>query len=181
MSGEDGLLRRIEQAITPAMDSMGFEFVLARFVGGKSKRKTLQIMAERLEGPMDIEACTNLSRTISAILDVEDFVPGEYVLEVSSPGIDRPLIKKEDFLRHVGRDIKVRLNLGQNGRKNFKGRLVAVSGANIDLTTPEDEGGESFHLPLADIGEAKLVLSEDLIRSDLRKAKEMDRPMRSEK
>lgn len=178
MSADETLLRRIEQAITPAMESMEFEFVQARFVSGK--RKTLQIMAERRNGPMDIEACTNLSRTVSAILDVEDFIPGEYVLEVSSPGIDRPLIKKRDFERHQGREIKVKLNRALNGRRNFKGRLGAVEDGIIRLTTASEEGGESFCLPLADIGEAKLVLSEDLIRSDLRKAKQSDRPTRTE-
>ena len=135
-------------------------------LGGK--RKTLQIMAERPDGGMDIEDCARLSRELSDFLEREDPIEGEYVLEVSSPGIDRPLTRLTDFARWAGHDAKIELAAPDaEGRKRFRGLLLGLDGN--DVVIEVDGARRTF--PFGGIAEAKLVLTEKLIQEDLRARK----------
>ena len=137
-----------------------------RVLGGK--RKTLQIMAERPDGGMDIEDCARLSRELSDFLERQDPIEGEFVLEVSSPGIDRPLTRLTDFARWAGHDAKVELVAPDaEGRKRFRGLLLGLDGN--DVVMEVDGARRTF--PFGGIAEAKLVLTEKLIQEDLRARK----------
>jgi ribosome maturation factor RimP len=154
------LVRRIEGLIAPSLDAMGYAVVRVRVTG--SRRRTLQVMAECRDRPgMTVEDCTRISRAVSAILDVEDPIVGAYTLEVSSPGIDRPLVSHEDFARFVGFEAKVELREAMGGRKRFRGRLLGVTGMGVCI---EGADGE-VELPFAEIGNAKLVLTDELIEA----------------
>jgi len=135
-------------------------------LGGK--RKTLQIMAERPDGGMDIEDCARLSRELSDFLERQDPIEGEFVLEVSSPGIDRPLTRLTDFARWAGHDAKVELVAPDaEGRKRFRGLLLGLDGN--DVVMEVDGARRTF--PFGGIAEAKLVLTEKLIQEDLKARK----------
>ena len=135
-------------------------------LGGK--RKTLQIMAERPDGGMDIEDCARLSRELSDFLERQDPIEGEFVLEVSSPGIDRPLTRLTDFARWAGHDAKVELVAPDaEGRKRFRGLLLGLDGN--DVVMEVDGARRTF--PFGGIAEAKLILTEKLIQEDLRARK----------
>ena len=137
---------------------MGFRVVQIHFAGGKNQR--LQIMAEHIEtGRMNVDDCAKLSRAISAVLDVEDPVAGTYALEISSPGIDRPLVRFEDFEKFVGFNAKIETGRAIDGRKRFKGRLAKVSDGNVSIETKD----QVFDLAFQDIDKAKLLLSDELI------------------
>lgn len=147
----------IRELIEPSVEAMGFELVRVRFTG--SDTPTLQVMAERPDGTMSVDDCATLSRSISALLDVEDPVPGEYYLEVSSPGIDRPLVRQRDFERWAGFEAKVELAHPRDGQRRYRGRLLGLRGDDIIL-----DGGEGeILLPYNDIASAKLVLTDELI------------------
>jgi ribosome maturation factor RimP len=148
---------QVKSMIEPAAEAMGFELVRVRYTTGK--RPTLQIMAEREDGTMSVDDCAELSRTVSALLDVEDPIRGEYDLEVSSPGIDRPLVREKDFERWAGFDAKVELRIGLDGQRRFRGTLIGMTGGNVILET--DKGRAA--LPFEDIDQAKLVLTDALI------------------
>jgi len=158
-------LSRIEAAIGPALEAMGFELVRLRITGGR--HPTLQIMAEREDGTMTIEDCTRLSRTVSALLDVEDPIKSEYSLEVSSPGLDRPLTRLKDYQRYAGHLAKLELSKPLDGRRRFRGTIDGLAGDTVRLL--RDEGGV-IELPFAAIGEAQLVLTDELIRESLKRA-----------
>ena len=152
------LIERIETLIEPAMNDMGFELVRVRMTG--SQRKTLEITADRLDGSaMNVDHCADISRAVSAILDVDDPISEAYVLEVGSPGIDRPLTKIPHFERFAGFEAKVELKQMLDGRKRFSGKLLGVEGTDIRL----EQDGETVALPFADIRTAKLILTDDLI------------------
>ncbi|MBZ0216508.1 MAG: ribosome maturation factor RimP, partial [Fimbriimonadaceae bacterium] len=129
----------------------------------------LQIMAEKPDGSMAIEDCQRASRAVSAILDVEDPIDGTYNLEMSSPGIDRPLVRISDFDRWAGHDAKIELNEDIDGRKRFKGRLLGSTEDGVDLLLADD--GTRITLPFDLIEEAKLLLTDELIAESLRRAK----------
>ncbi len=149
----------IARLIAPSVEGMGFRLVRVSFGGGS--RPVLQIMAEPADGtPMTVEHCADLSGAVSAILDVEDPIAVAYTLEVTSPGIDRPLITRADFTRFAGFETKLELSQAFQGRKRFRGRLIA--GAPRDLVLLEEEG-VVYSLPFADILKAKLVLTDDLL------------------
>ena len=138
---------------------MGFELVRVQFGGGQH-RPTLQIMAERIDRqPMAVEDCAEISRNLSALLDVEDPVPGSYLLEVSSPGIDRPLVKPADFERFAGFDARLETKAPIEGRKRFRGKLMGVADDRVRLV----EEGVELTLPLEQINKAKLLLTDALI------------------
>lgn len=158
---EIGQAKKIRGLIEPAAQAMGYEIVRVRLFGGGDK--TLQVMAERADGTMSIEDCAELSRAISPILDVADPIASEYRLEVSSPGIDRPLTRAKDFSRWAGHEAKIELDRAVNGRKRFKGVLRGLQG-DAALLELEDTH-ETVALPLADMGEAKLVLTDELLKS----------------
>jgi ribosome maturation factor RimP len=135
-------------------------------MGGKTK--TLQIMAERPNGHMDVEDCARLSRALSDFLEQEDPLEGEYVLEVSSPGIDRPLTRLTDFSRWSGHEAKLELQAPDaNGRKRFKGMLLGLDGNDVLI----DVDGQRLQFPFRSIAEAKLVLTDKLIQEDLKARK----------
>lgn len=157
--------QRIEGLIEPALTAMGYDLVRVAVQGGES-RKTLQIMAERRDGAgMTVDDCADISRTISAVLDVEDPIAGAYTLEVSSPGIDRPLVKRGDFERFAGFEARIETVQPVAGRKRFRGRLMGVTGEEVRLREPAKAAGAADEtlVPLAAIVRAKLVLTDDLI------------------
>jgi ribosome maturation factor RimP len=148
----------IEALIAPSLDAMGYRVVRVAFTGGR--RATLQVMAERQDSAaMTVDDCATLSHTISAVLDVADPIASAYLLEVSSPGIDRPLTRPEDYDRFAGFEAKVELSEAFDGRKRFRGRLLGVEDGAAKLLV----GDAPVLLPLKDIARAKLVLTDDLI------------------
>ena len=156
--------------VTPTIEGLGFELVRLRLMGGR--RPTLQIMAERPEGGIEVEDCARISRAVSAVLDVEDPISGEYVLEVSSPGIDRPLTRLKDFERYAGYEAKLETTEMIDGRRRFKGVLAGVEDGEVLIEVAEGTIGLAFDL----ISDAKLVLTDALIAESLaaRKAKGFD-------
>ena len=158
-------MERIERLIEPTLQDMGYNLVRVQFTGGH--RAVLQIMAERADdGEMDVDDCAALSRTISALLDVEDPIASAYTLEVSSPGIDRPLVKPDDFDRFAGLEAKLELAIPLDGRKRFRGRLMGMVGDRVRIRFV---GGGTVELPFADIAQAKLVLTDELIDASLKR------------
>lgn len=157
--------QRIEGLIEPALTAMGYDLVRVAVQGGES-RKTLQIMAERRDGEgMSVDDCADISRAVSAVLDVEDPIAGAYTLEVSSPGIDRPLVKRGDFERFAGFEARIETVQPVAGRKRFRGRLMGVTGDEVRLREPAKAAGAADEtlVPLTAIVRAKLVLTDDLI------------------
>ncbi len=152
------LTERIAALIEPSLTAMGYELVRVQLSGGR--RETLQIMAERIDRvAMLVDDCADISRAVSALLDVEDPIPAAYALEVSSPGIDRPLIKAEDYERFAGFVAKVELKAPVDERRRFQGRLVGCDGTVVRL----DHDGTEIALAVEDIAKAKLVLTDDLL------------------
>lgn len=155
------LIEQIEALITPSANALGYDIVQVRF-NEAAKRRTLQIMAERSSDKlMTLDDCEKLSRTLSALLDVEDTIQGRYALEVGSPGIDRPLTRPEDFETYKGFDARVDMALPIEGRKRFTGHLLGRKGDEVLLKVD----GRDWALPLAGIQSAKLVLTDALIKA----------------
>jgi ribosome maturation factor RimP len=153
---------------------MGFRLVRLRLMGGK--RITLQVMAERAsgtvgEGTMEVEDCARLSRAISAALDVEDPIEREYRLEVSSPGIDRPLTELQDFVRWAGYEARLETTEMIDGRKRFKGTLAGVEGTEVLIETDDPEIEGAIGLEFDWLADAKLVLTDELVAESLRNRK----------
>ncbi|MEM9369743.1 MAG: ribosome maturation factor RimP [Pseudomonadota bacterium] len=157
--------KRLAALVVPTLEGMGFELVRLRFISGK--KATVQIMAERPDGTMEIEDCASLSRALSAILDVEDPIEGEYSLEVSSPGIDRPLTRIHDFERWGGYEAKLETDEMIGGRRRFKGILAGVEANEVLIDIQEGTIGLEF----AWLSDAKLVLTDDLITESLKARK----------
>jgi len=158
VSSEKWIAEKVERLVEPAIEAMGFELVRIRLTG--DQRRVLQVMAEPHETmTMTVDNCAALSRTIAALLDVEDPIPGEYVLEVSSPGIDRPLVKPRDFERFAGYEIKLEAARVIDGQRRFRGRLKGIVDGYVQL---ELKSGEA-KIAHADIASAKLVLNDDLL------------------
>ena len=157
---------RIAEIITPTVEGMGFGLVRVRLMSGK--KATLQVMAERPDGTMEVDDCADLSRALSAVLDVEDPIEGEYALEVSSPGIDRPLTRPIDFERWDGWIAKLETAELIGGRKRFKGELRGVQDGEILIEIEEGVIGLSFDM----LVDAKLVLTDELIAESLKGRKD---------
>jgi len=162
--------QRLAEIVRPTVEGMGFELVRLRLMGGKTT--TVQIMAERPDGTMEIEDCAELSRAISAVLDVEDPIEREYTLEVSSPGIDRPLTRLSDFDRWEGHEAKLETEELIEGRKRFKGILAGTDGSEVLIEIEEGTIGLEFDW----LSDAKLVLTDDLIRESLRRSDKAGKP-----
>lgn len=152
------IVEHVTDLVSPLVKDLGFELVRVTYGGGR--RTTLQIMAERPDGTMNVDDCARLSRELSAFLDVEDPIQGEFVLEVSSPGVDRPLTREKDFIRWLGFDAKVELKDIVGDRRRFRGRLVAFEDGKITMTVDNEDVNISFE----DVNKAKLVLTDDLLR-----------------
>ena len=165
MVDTNGITRLIE----PSLAAMGYRLVRVAMTGGR--RATLQVMAERLDDiAMTVEDCAQLSRSVSALLDIHDPIVGSYTLEISSPGIDRPLVRSEDYDRFVGFEAKIELAMPVEGRKRFRGRLAGTVEGTVRLLT---DGGE-ISLPLDAVARAKLVLTDDLIAAAQRRIAQND-------
>ncbi len=156
----------LESLVVPIVEAAGYRLVRFRVMGGK--RKTLQVMAERPDGQMAVEDCTLLSRALSDVLETADPIEGEYVLEVSSPGIDRPLTSLEDFSRFTGHEARIELKASVDGRKRFRGLLIGVVGNEVVMDVTGDKGMVRRHFTFDEIAEAKLVLTDRLIQESLK-------------
>lgn len=155
---------RIAPMIEPSLEAMGYELVRIYWADGANR--TLQIMAERKDGKeITVDDCAEISHTVSALLDVEDPIDVAYRLEVSSPGIDRPLTKIPHFEAYIGDEVKIEMAIPQQNRKRFRGNLLAVEGQDIRLKVDADE----FLLPYGDMQSAKLVLTDALIKRAMKK------------
>jgi ribosome maturation factor RimP len=156
--------QQLETLLTPILDSMGYEMVRVQISG--TKRPTMQVMAERRDGvAMTVDDCAEISRAISAVLDVEDPFDTAYSLEVSSPGIDRPLVRPADYERFQGFEARIELREAVDGQRRFKGRLGGVKDGRILL----NQEGTTVELPLGHVQRAKLILTDDLIAATTRK------------
>ncbi len=157
---------RIGDILSPTLNLMGYDLVRVQISG--SQQKTIQIMAERKDGTgMTVDDCADISREVSAILDVEDSLRYTYDLEVSSPGIDRPLVRPIDFERYAGFEAKIEMVAGIDGRKRFKGQLLGIERDLVKIRLDE----ETFELPVLDIRRAKLLLTEELLEATSQTAK----------
>ncbi len=160
------IISKITHIIEPTVQDMGYDLVRVLFQGDDLNR-TLQVMAERKDRQdMKVEDCEALSKAISALLDVEDPIERRYVLEVTSPGIDRPLIKAEDFERFAGHEFKLETLSPIDGRKRFKGRLLGLDSTKEKIKMNFE--GQDIEIPLTLVGKAKLVLTDELIASFLK-------------
>jgi ribosome maturation factor RimP len=152
---------RITSMISPSVEAMGYRVVRVALTGGR--RPTLQIMAERLDDKaMSVDDCADISRNVSALLDVADPIESEYTLEVSSPGIDRPLVAREDYVRFAGYEAKIETARPVEGRKRFRGRLLGADESAVRLIL---DGEGEVAVPLGDILKAKLVLTDELLEA----------------
>ncbi len=161
LARETGPALRVVALIEAPIEAMGYRLVRVKLSG-----TTLQIMAERPDGTFSIDDCESVSRAISPMLDVADIVATRYQLEVSSPGIDRPLVRVGDFENWAGHEAKIEMAVAQAGRKRFRGKLEGYHDGEVRLYIDDPQGGKEpllVGLPFADISEARLVLTDDLI------------------
>ena len=151
-------MQAVRALIAPSLADIGYEVVRVMTIG--AEHVTLQIMAERLdEDTMTVEDCASISRTVSAIFDVEDPIIGAYTLEVSSPGLDRPLVRKKDFERYSGLEAKIELHQALNGQRRYSGMLAGYADGVVTIVT---ENGVT-NLPFEEIDKAKLIITDDLL------------------
>jgi ribosome maturation factor RimP len=161
LAREAGPAARIAALAEPVLTSMGFRLVRVKMFG-----PVVQIMAERPDGTFTIDDCENFSRAFSPMMDVADIISARYQLEVSSPGIDRPLVRAADFETWAGHEVKIEMAVPQAGRKRFKGDLEGYADGEVRLFIENPEGGKEpllIGVPFADINEAKLTLTDELI------------------
>ncbi len=161
--------RRLADIVGPVIEGLGFELVRIRLMGGRTR--TLQIMADRPDGGIEVDDCATISTAVSAVLDVEDPVEDNYILEVSSPGIDRPLTRLKDF--DVWADYEARLETTEliDGRRRFKGELRGTEGDEVLIEIEEPTGKVTIGLKFDWLSDAKLILTDDLIAEMLRQKK----------
>ncbi len=154
-------VKAVEDIIAPTLRAGGYSLVRVRLSG--SRRQTLQVMAERFDGAaMTVDDCANISGAVSPILEVEGAIGGAYDLEISSPGIDRPLVKPEDFNRYAGSEAQIETKTLLHGRRKFRGRLVVASNSAVSVDLVDTVG--VLQIPFVEIIDAKLMLTEDLLR-----------------
>lgn len=160
------IVSRISRMIEPSLEAMGYRVVQIKLLE-RGRGKTLSVMAERADDEvMSFDDCTDISRTVSALLDVEDPIPGQYNLEVMSPGIDRPLTRPEDYTRFRGLEAKLETMLPIDGRKRFKGVIEGIAGELIAI----EVDGTHYQVPFGQVKAAKLVLTDALMEAHMRKA-----------
>jgi ribosome maturation factor RimP len=168
--GETGLAADIASLAEPVLNGLGFRLVRVTISGRNGA--TVQIMADRPDGTITVEECATISRQLSPALDAHDPVPGHYTLEVSSPGIDRPLVRPSDFEDWAGYEAKIEMKELIAGRKRFRGMLEGLEGEEVRIEVELDQlGRQVVGLPIGRVAEARLVLTDDLIREALRRAK----------
>jgi len=158
-------MAELEQLFAPSLEALGYDVVRVT-MGGAVKMRTLQVMAERKDRRnMTVEDCAEVSRVLSALLDVEDPIQGSYSLEVSSPGIDRPLVRPEDYTRFAGFEARVETRQPIEGRRRFRGRLKGVEADRVIMDVMDvEDSAVAIAIPLSDIERAKLVLTDELIK-----------------
>ncbi|MBQ0823628.1 ribosome maturation factor RimP [Microvirga sp. HBU67558] len=166
---ENGVAARVAAIVEPVIEDLGFNLVRVRVSGQNGC--TVQIMAERPDGTMSVADCETVSRAISPVLDLEDPITTAYHLEISSPGIDRPLVRVSDFERWSGYEAKVEMAVPVAGRKRYRGLLRGVEDGMLVIELPDVKEGLDpiARVPLTDLGEAHLVLTDELIRESLRR------------
>ncbi|MCP8896740.1 ribosome maturation factor RimP [Shinella daejeonensis] len=164
---ETGLDRRVAEIVEPAIEQIGYRLVRVRMLAQNGA--TLQIMCERPDGTMTVEDCEQVSMAVSPVLDVEDPIDKAYHLEVSSPGIDRPMVRKSDFARWAGHLVKGETSVLIDGRKRFRGTIVATDADGFTIERDQPPAGEDPQavIPFAALAEAKLILTDELIRDAL--------------
>jgi ribosome maturation factor RimP len=175
---EQGVAARLATIAEPVLARLGFRLVRVRISGLSGC--TIQIMAERADGTMTIDDCEAISRALSPVLDVADPVEAAYRLEVSSPGIDRPLVRRSDFERFAGHQIKVEMAISTAGRRRFRGVLVGAQGDAAHIRRDDAAAGEAAEalLPIADMADARLVLTDALVAESLRRGKAAEKNAR---
>jgi ribosome maturation factor RimP len=168
---EQGAAARVAAIAEPVIEGLGFRLVRVKISGLSGC--TVQIMAERADGSMTIDDCEAVSRALSPVLDVADPVDRAYRLEISSPGLDRPLVRRSDFERHAGCTIKVEMAIAVEGRRRFRGSLIGTEGEAARLRRDNAAPGEPSEvlLPIGDMAEAKVTLSDELIAESLKRGK----------
>jgi ribosome maturation factor RimP len=177
---ELGVAARVAAIAEPVLVGMGYRLVRVKISGLDGC--TVQIMAERPDGTMTVEGCEEVSRALSPVLDVADPIDRAYRLEVSSPGLDRPLVRRSDFVRFAGHQLKLEMAVTIDGRRRFRGLLLGVEGEAARIRRDDASPGEANEilLPIEDIAEAKLVLTDALIAESLRRGKAAERAVRQQ-
>lgn len=165
---ESGLEARVAHVVAPSIDALGYRLVRVRVTGQNGC--TVQVMAERPDGTFTIEDCEAASQAISPALDVDDPIGRAYHLEVSSPGIDRPLVREEDFARWSGHEAKLETAVPIDGRRRYRGVLLGVEEGKVGIRLAEI-GADKVWLPLSEISDARLVLTDALVEESLRRGK----------
>lgn len=170
---ETGLEARVANIIEPEIEDLGYRLVRVKMTAINGS--TLQIMAERPDGTMNVEGCEEISRAISPILDIEDPISQAYHLEISSPGIDRPLVRLSDFQGWAGHTAKLETIQMIKGRKRYKGMIAGVEGSEITFRREDPKAGEDaeFVIPITEIKDAKLVMTDELITEALKRDKSL--------
>jgi ribosome maturation factor RimP len=168
---EPGLSARVAVVAEPVIETLGYRLVRAKV--SPADGCTVQIMAERPDGSMNVEDCETVSRALSPVLDMADLIERAYRLEISSPGIDRPLVRKSDFDRYAGNVAKVEMEIPIDGRKRFRGLLLGTEGEAARMRRDDAEAGGEMEilLPINEMSEAKLVLTDELVAQALRREK----------
>jgi ribosome maturation factor RimP len=171
---ETGLAATLAGLVEPVLEGLGYRLVRVKISGRDGK--TVQIMAERPDGSMTIDDCEAVSRELSPLLDAHDVVADAYRLEISSPGIDRPLVRASDFEDWAGHEAKVELREPVDGRRRFQGRLEGFEDEEVRIEVELDQTGRTtIGFPLSLVSEARLVMTEELIREALSRAKKQGR------
>lgn len=176
---EPGLPARVAAIVEPVVEQLGYRLVRVRV--SRAEGCTVQVMAERPDGTMTVEDCETVSRALSPVLDVADPIDRTYRLEISSPGIDRPLVRKSDFERHAGHLAKIETAIPFEGRKRFRGVLGRIEGEAVRIRRDDVAEGEppEILLPIEEMSEAKLILTDELVTEALRREKSAKRDARA--
>jgi ribosome maturation factor RimP len=166
---ETGVAARVAAIVEPVVEDLGYDLVRVKVTS--TNGCTVQIMAERPDGTMSVDDCERVSRAVSPVLDLEDPIAQAYYLEISSPGIDRPLVRASDFERWTGYEAKIEMAVPLAGRKRFRGYIRGLTDDAALIELPDVKEGEEplVRLQLADLGDARLVLTDDLVRESLRR------------
>jgi len=176
---EPGLPARVAAIAEPVIEQLGYRLVRVRVSAAEGC--TVQIMAERPDGTMTVEDCETVSRALSPVFDMTDLIERAYRLEISSPGIDRPLVRKSDFERHAGHLAKIETTIPFEGRKRFRGLLAGTEGESVRIRRDDAAEGEQAEvlLPIEEMSEAKLILTDELVTEALRREKSAKRESRA--
>jgi ribosome maturation factor RimP len=175
---EPGLPARVATIVEPVIEQLGYRLVRVRV--SSAEGCTVQVMAERPDGTMSVEDCEAVSRALSPVLDVADLIERAYRLEISSPGIDRPLVRKSDFEHYTGHVAKIETSMPIQGRKRFRGVLAGTEGETARIRRDDAAEGEETEImiPIEEMSEAKLVLTDELVSEALRREKSAKREAR---